>query len=126
MRALVDAPYQFALTAAKVADALAERGTLGERLGLDWAQATAARLSPSDPWERLLVGGLARDVQQRRLAARRRLHGDPLAAVESWLAAQAAGVARFAGMIERAKRVVPVSPAMLAQIAGQARGLLAR
>ena len=100
---------------------------LGAALGLDWAQATAARLNPSDPWERLLVGGLARDFQQMRLDALRRLNGgDPLAAAQGWLSAQAAGVARFRAMIERARRVVPTSPAMLAQIAGQARGLLAR
>lgn len=100
---------------------------LGAALGLDWAQATAARLSPSDPWERLLVGGLARDFQQMRLDALRRWNGnDPVAAIESWLAAQAEGVARFHAMIDRARKVVPTSPALLAQIAGQARGLLAR
>jgi glutamate dehydrogenase len=56
---------------------------LGAVLGLDWAQATAARLSPSDPWERLLVGGLARDFQQMRLDALRRWNGgDPVAAVD--------------------------------------------
>ena len=100
---------------------------LGAALGLDWAQATAARLSPSDPWERLLVGGLARDFQQMRLDALRRWNGnDPVAAIENWLAAQAEGVARFHAMIDRARKVVPTSPALLAQIAGQARGLLAR
>lgn len=100
---------------------------LGAALGLDWAQATAARLTPSDPWERLLVGGLARDFQQMRLDALRRLNGgDPQAAAQGWLTAQGAGVARFRAMIERARRVAPTSPAMLAQIAGQARGLLAR
>ena len=40
---------------------------LGARLGLDWAQSVAAVMSPSDPWERLLVAGLARDFQQMRL-----------------------------------------------------------
>ncbi|MDR6705663.1 glutamate dehydrogenase [Novosphingobium sp. 1748] len=101
--------------------------SLGATLGLDWAQATAARLSPSDPWERLLVGGLARDFQQMRLDALRRWNGgDPQGAVNDWLAAQAEGVARFGGMIERARKVVPTTPALLAQIAGQARGLLMR
>lgn len=108
--------------------ALAQAFTcLGAALGLDWAQATAARLSPSDPWERLLVGGLARDFQQMRLDALGRWNGgDPQGAVNAWLAAQAGGVARFGAMIERARKVVPTSPALLAQIAGQARGLLAR
>ena len=103
---------------------------LGAALGLDWAQSVAARLAPSDPWERLLVGGLARDFQQMRLDALRRMPhdkaSDPESAAQSWLAAQASGVARLRGMIERAKRIAPTTPAMLAQIAGQARGLLAR
>ncbi len=105
--------------------------TLGAALGLDWAQATAARLIPSDPWERLLVAGLARDFQQMRLDFLRRIgagasKATPLALVEAWMAGQGAGVTRFAAMIGRAQRVVPHAPAMLAQIAGQARGLLAR
>src|SRR3546814_21025762 len=40
---------------------------LGETLGSDWVQSTAARMVPSDPWERLLVSGVARDLQQIRL-----------------------------------------------------------
>jgi glutamate dehydrogenase len=51
------------------------------------------------------VGGLARDFQQMRLDALRRLGtADPQGAVEAWLAAQAAPVARFRAMIERARR----------------------
>ncbi len=46
---------------------------VGRRLGLDWAQSTAALMSPSDVWERLLVSGLARDFQQMRLELLRRL-----------------------------------------------------
>jgi glutamate dehydrogenase len=66
---------------------------LGTRLGLDWAQQTAARMSPSDPWERLLVNGLARDFQQMRLDFLRRtiMAGkcDPATAVTRWAEAQA-------------------------------------
>ena len=40
---------------------------LGARLGLDWAQQKASVTVPSDPWERLLVAGLARDFQQHRM-----------------------------------------------------------
>src|SRR3546814_17166671 len=40
---------------------------LGDALGLDWAQPLAAHMSPSDPWERLLVNSLARDFQPIRL-----------------------------------------------------------
>jgi glutamate dehydrogenase len=39
---------------------------LGEVLGLDWAQQRASVMIPSDPWERLLVAGLARDFQRMR------------------------------------------------------------
>ena len=102
---------------------------LGARLGLDWAQQTAARMSPSDPWERLLVNGLARDFQQMRLDFLRRnggKQGAAAAAVERWAAAQAPAIAQFRTVIARAQTAMPVTPAMLAQIASQARNLLAR
>ncbi|WP_374943148.1 NAD-glutamate dehydrogenase domain-containing protein [Sphingomonas sp.] len=100
---------------------------LGQALGLDWAQATAARLSPSDPWERLLIAGLARDFQQLRLDALARAGGsDPQASVEAWLTANAARVAQFKAVIDRARHAALPNAAMLAQIAGQARVLLAR
>jgi glutamate dehydrogenase len=110
---------------------------LGSALGLDWAQSTAVRMTPSDPWERLLVAGLARDFQQMRLDFLRRLGGgrrdgdphedqvDPVAAVEGWLEKQRAAVRRFRGMVARAELAASVTPAMLAQIASQARNLLA-
>jgi len=51
---------------------------LGQTLGLDWAQAIAARITSGDPWERLLIAGLARDFQQLRLDFLGRLGGgDP-------------------------------------------------
>jgi glutamate dehydrogenase len=100
---------------------------LGEALGLDWAQGTSARLSPADPWERLLVAGLARDFQQMRLQFLVRVDaGAPLDGVESWLESKAASVASFRAVIDRARRAAVVSPAMLAQIASQARNVLAR
>ncbi|MET0271078.1 MAG: NAD-glutamate dehydrogenase domain-containing protein, partial [Sphingomonas sp.] len=40
---------------------------LGEALGLDWAKSAAARFVSTDPWERLLAAGLARDFEQMRL-----------------------------------------------------------
>ena len=100
---------------------------LGQALALDWAHAAADRLSPSDPWERLLVAGLARDFQQMRLdflrrAARRK--GEPLDLVEAWLAERGTAVARFRAMLSRAQTAASVTPAMLARIAGQARALL--
>ncbi|OYW46983.1 MAG: glutamate dehydrogenase [Sphingomonadales bacterium 32-68-7] len=102
---------------------------VGAILGLDWAQMTAARMSPSDPWERLLVGGLARDFQQMRFeflrerVARQRDPGKPIA---QWAAAHEAAIRQFRAMIARAQRATPLSPAMLAQIASQARNLLKR
>ena len=100
---------------------------LGERLGLDWAQQAAARMNPSDPWERLLVAGLARDFQQMRLDFLSRARDtDPDAAVARWLADQAEPVRQFRSLIARAQAVPTVAPAMLAQIASQARSLLSR
>ena len=105
---------------------------VGGRLGLDWAQGTAAHMSPSDAWDRLLVSGLARDFQQMRLEFLRRLmrrkggKDDPRGQVGEWAARNAAGVAQFRAMIARAQARPPVSPAMLAQIASQARNLLER
>ncbi|MFM2300386.1 MAG: hypothetical protein RLZZ84_122 [Pseudomonadota bacterium] len=102
---------------------------LGETLGLDWAQVTAARMSPSDPWERLLVNGLARDFQQIRLGFLRRAlaeTSDPLAHVERWAEAQDQAIRQFRAVIARAQAAAPVAPAMLAQIASQARNLLGR
>jgi glutamate dehydrogenase len=105
---------------------------VGGRLGLDWAQATAAHMSPSDVWERLLVDGLARDFQQMRLDFLRRLlkrkgaKDDPGAAVAEWAAHNAQAVAQMRGLITRAQSRPPVVPAMLAQIASQARNLLDR
>ncbi len=103
---------------------------LGARLGLDWSQQAAARLKPSDPWERLLVAGLARDFQQMRLDFLRRACGkrgdDPAMAVERWAEKQASAIRQFRAMVTRAQTAVPITPAMLAQIASQARNLLGR
>jgi glutamate dehydrogenase len=102
---------------------------LGTKLGLDWAQASAVRLSPSDSWERLLVAGLARDFQQMRLDFLRRSiarKSDPIAVVDAWAEAQAGAVRQFRATIARAQTAVAVSPAILAQLATQARNLLAR
>jgi glutamate dehydrogenase len=105
---------------------------LGSALGLDWAQTSAAVMSPTDPWERLLVAGLARDFQQMRLefladlARSQADQDDPVAAVEGWAASQASAIRTFRTMVDRAAATVPTAPAMLAQIASQARNLLAR
>ncbi len=100
----------------------------GSRLGLDWVQATASRLRPADPWERLLVAGLARDFQQIRLEFLQRIvtgQGDPQGQVAEWAEAHREAVRQFRSLVSRAQAASPVSAAMLAQIAGQARNLLA-
>ena len=100
---------------------------LGQALGLDWAQANAARINSSDPWERLLIAGLARDFQQLRLEFLERAGGkDPEGMVDAWLAANAGRVAQFKGVVDRARAAAVPNAAMLAQIAGQARVLLGR
>lgn len=105
---------------------------IGERIGLDWAQSVAAHMSPSDIWERLLVDGLARDFQQMRLEFLRRLmrrktgKGDPPGAVAEWAERNAGSVKQFRTMIGRAQARPPIAPAVLAQIASQARNLLER
>jgi glutamate dehydrogenase len=105
---------------------------IGTRLGLDWAQVTAAFMTPSDVWERLLVSGLARDFQQMRIEFLRRLmqdaagRDDPHAALAAWADRNAQGVTQFRAMIARAQARPPVGAAMLAQIAAQARNLLER
>jgi glutamate dehydrogenase len=105
---------------------------VGAGLGLDWAQASAAMMSPSDPWERLLVAGLARDFQQMRLdflrgIARTKVgKSDPLAATEQWGRDQMSAIKTFRAIVHRAEQAVSVTPAMLAQIASQARNLLGR
>jgi glutamate dehydrogenase len=100
---------------------------LGEALGLDWAKAAAVRFVSSDPWERLLAAGLARDFEQLRLEFLARADGgDPQKAVETWLEAQAPRVAQFRTLVDRARLAPTPSAAMLAQVAAQARGLLGR
>lgn len=100
---------------------------LGQALALDWAHAAADRLSPTDPWERLLVAGLARDFQQMRLDFLRRdarKKAAPLDLVEAWLAQHAPAVGQFRAMLARAQAAPAMTPAMLARIAAQARALL--
>ncbi|MFC0202658.1 NAD-glutamate dehydrogenase domain-containing protein [Novosphingobium soli] len=105
---------------------------IGTGLGLDWAQGNAAMMSPSDPWERLLVAGLARDFQQMRLDFLRGIartksgRADPLAATEEWGRRHVTAINAFRGIVHRAENAMTITPAMLAQIASQARNLLAR
>ncbi len=98
----------------------------GQATGLDWAQGAAMQMSPSDPWERLLVAGLARDFQQMRLETIARLTGELPAAADAWLDRNAGRVQQFRTFVTRAQMGPAPSPAMLAQLAGQARTLLSR
>jgi glutamate dehydrogenase len=99
--------------------------TLGDALGIGWAQGTAMQMDPKDPWERLLVAGLARDFQAMRLDfLRGRKAKEPLEDVQSWLVKNSERVKSFKDMIDRARANTLPSAAMLAQIGGQARTLL--
>ena len=100
---------------------------LGEALGIDWAQQQLARFMPADQWERLLTAGLARDFEQLRIDFLSRVRTkDPDTAVEDWIAHQGPRLEQFRNLIGRARNEGAVSAPMLAQIAAQARILLAR
>ncbi|GAB5487767.1 MAG: NAD-glutamate dehydrogenase [Parasphingorhabdus sp.] len=100
---------------------------LGSLLGLDWAQMTATRINPSDPWDRLLVSGLARDFQQIRLDFLRRARSKDMDQfVDTWAEKNMARVAQFRRIVDRAQQSPRPSITMLGQIAGQARILLSR
>jgi glutamate dehydrogenase len=100
---------------------------LGEALGLDWAQATANRFAPRDQWERLLTAGLARDFEQLRLDfLERRRSDDPKGAVDRWVTQQGPRIEQFRRTVDRARAASVTTAPMLAQIASQARVLLAR
>jgi glutamate dehydrogenase len=105
---------------------------LGTKLGLTWAQGTAALMTPSDVWERLLVAGLARDFQQMRLdfleriSRRKGMKENPMQVVDAWIEQNSPAIRQFNSMVTRAQAHNPVAPAVLAQIASQARNLLSR
>jgi glutamate dehydrogenase len=100
---------------------------LGDALGISWVQSVAMQLDPQDPWERLLVAGLARDLQAMRLDfLRRRAAAKPLDDTKIWLSENENRVRKFKASVDRARMGAQPTPAMLAQIAGQARVLLAR
>jgi glutamate dehydrogenase len=100
---------------------------LGEALGLDWAQQQVARFVPADQWERLLTAGLARDFEQLRIEFLTRLrNGEPDEAVDHWIEKHNARIEQFRRLVRRARAEGHVSAPMLAQVAGQARILLAR
>ena len=100
---------------------------LGEVLGLDWAQQQIARFTPTDQWERLLTAGLARDFEQLRIDFLARASGDnPEATVDRWVKRHEPRIRQFRELIGRARNEGAVSASMLAQVASQARILLAR
>jgi glutamate dehydrogenase len=100
---------------------------LGEALGLDWALHAATTFRANDQWERLLTAGLARDFEQLRLEfLERRKAADPTQVVDAWVTEQGARIAQFRGTVERARTASVTTAPMLAQIATQARVLLAR
>jgi glutamate dehydrogenase len=100
---------------------------LGEALGLDWAQSAANHFKAADQWERLLTAALARDFEELRLGFLDRRAGlDPRAEVDNWVREQAPRIDQFRRTVERARTAATTTAPMLAQIATQARVLLAR
>ena len=100
---------------------------LGEALGIDWLQGLAEGMSPSDPWERLLVAGSARELQQMRLAFLAKVRSkDNVAFVTDWLVQNEGAIAKFHRLIDRVRAVASPSAAMIAEMTGQARALLER
>ncbi len=100
---------------------------LGEVMGIDWLQASASRMNPSDPWERLLVSGSARDLQQMRLSFLARAQYKPVQAyLEQWIKQHGPAIAQFRQLVARAQAAPAPSAAMIAELSGQARALLAR
>ncbi|MFL6733743.1 MAG: NAD-glutamate dehydrogenase domain-containing protein, partial [Sphingomicrobium sp.] len=100
---------------------------IGEALGIDWAQQQLARFVPANQWERLLTAGLSRDFEQLRIDFLSRGRGkDPETLVSGWVERQGPRIEQFRSLIARARSEGHVSAPMLAQIAGQARILLAR
>ncbi len=98
--------------------------TLAEALGLDWVQGAIAAHDPADPWEAMLLSGVARELRQLRLDFLAE-PGDLALAdhVAHWLTAKNEAVARYRALVERA-RTEAFSPAMAAELAARARQLL--
>lgn len=100
---------------------------LGDATGIHWLQAAVSKLSPSDPWERQLLSGISRDAEQVRLALLARLGTQEVSAkLNHWLKEQAPRLRQFQHQLERAKAASAPHAAMLAELAGQARGLMSR
>ena len=75
----------------------------------------------------MLTAGLARDFEQLRIDFLSRSRGsDPSRLVDEWIERHGARIDQFRRLIDRARAEGNVSASMLAQIAGQARILLAR
>jgi glutamate dehydrogenase len=86
-----------------------------------------ARFVPTTQWERLLTAGLARDFEQLRIEFLARIRDKEAdAAVEEWIEQQRPRIDQFRQLVARARTEGHVSAPMLAQIASQARILLAR
>lgn len=100
---------------------------IGETMGIDWVQSTAARMQPTDPWERLLVAGIARDLQQIRLEFLKEAKGKDVSAhVDDWLRDKQKRVDQYQALVRRARAAPMPNTAMLAELTGQARALLGK
>ena len=108
-------------------DVVAAQIRLSETLGLDWAAAIAHRMPLTDPWDRLFLAALARDLKRIPLEfLARSAPVGPGLAVSAWLAQHRIPLERFARLVQRARAASSVSLAMIGQITAQADILLAR
>ncbi|MCE7795491.1 NAD-glutamate dehydrogenase [Sphingobium sufflavum] len=109
--------------AVAVADAAQDVSTA---LGLDWLQLAASHLAPVDPWERLLIAGVERDIQEMRLLFLARADKGGLRDhVGQWLERHEAALTQYRILLTRARAGSP-SAAMLAEVVARARALLHR
>jgi len=100
---------------------------LGEAIGVAWMQAALSRMQPGDPWERQLLSGVSRDIQQVRHALLARLGPDlPVEAAEAWIGEQLSRIGQFRHQLERAQAAPAPTVAMLAELAAHVRTLMAR
>ena len=100
---------------------------LGEATGIHWLHSAAAKIEPSDPWERQLLSGLVHEMQSARLELIARLGVENIGdRVDTWLAQQAPRIAQLHHQLARAQNAPAPTVAMLAELAGQARMLMSR
>ena len=100
---------------------------LGDAVGAAWIQTAVSRLERSDPWERQLLSGVSRDLQQVRFALLSHMGAkEPMEKVDAWLKKQAPRLAQYRHQLDRAQAAAVPHVAMLAELTAHIRTLMAR